>query len=121
MDALSWMRSLYVPAFRVFTAFPPCFRLIEKPGPTVPVSVGVAERPPNAVATSRAPAAVATVKTSNIRFIGFLPRSLPTDTGGEPQRFAALAADENLTTVDRERVLVRGVSRAVVERRLDSP
>src|SRR5712671_5104669 len=72
MVALSWITTLYVPAFSVFTALLFSFRLIVYPGPTVPVSTGVADRVADAPATSTAP----TTTAVNIRIRTFRMQTL---------------------------------------------
>src|SRR5256885_7043166 len=72
MVALSWITTLYVPAFSVFGAWLFILRLIVYPGPTVRVSVGVAECLADAPATSTAP----TTTAVNIRIASFRMQTL---------------------------------------------
>src|SRR3977135_4190173 len=68
----AWITTLYEPAFSVFTALPFSFRLIVYPGPSVPVSTGVADCLAAAPAKSTAP----TTRAVNKRIRAFRMQTL---------------------------------------------
>src|SRR5258708_1727694 len=70
---LSWMTNRYEPAFNVLTVLPFCFRSIVKPGPSVPVIVGVVARAPSELETNTAEAPIRAMRTKDVRMGQSLP------------------------------------------------
>src|SRR5258708_4308729 len=70
---LSWMTNRYDPAFNVLTTLLFCFRSIVKPGPSVPVRVGVVARAPSELETSTAEKPIRAMRTNDVRMGQSLP------------------------------------------------